>query len=433
MSIPLAEKGPGNRLEAGYDLRMANMTKRLSTKQVKVAVDLTPMLPGGANGGIKPAILEFIRALQQLPGPHFRFYFITAASTHHEVEAIATGRDTLMCVDWPEAYTVLTPTGFHKMRIDLFYAPFGMIRFPDCGIPIVAMVVDLLHRDFASSISEEERQWREEYFAETVRCAKRFQVISNYTGQRLTQHYGVQAAKMFRTYLPIQDRLNIPDGFMRPGNRYFFYPANFWPHKNHEVLLIAFQIYQQQAGPAVWDLVLTGSDDPRRRALQELAITLGIDNYVHFKGHVSTEELAHLFSCAGALVFPSLYEGFGIPPLEAMKSGLPVLTSESGSLREVVGDAALLVDPRNPIRLAEAMAKLAASERLRADLRSRGFQRAKCFSFQNEVTYLAHTILKLKPCWGKRIQRGLVLGLCDNCVWAQARATIAYRSFRNSG
>jgi glycosyltransferase involved in cell wall biosynthesis len=407
------------------------MTKRFTTKQVRVAIDLTSMLPGGANGGIKPAILEFLRALQQLSGPRFSFYFITAASTHHEVEAIATGRDTLICVDWPEAYTILTPTGFHKMHIDLFYAPFGMIRFPDCGIPIVAMVVDLLHRDFPSSISEEERQRREDYFAQMVRCANRFQVISDYTGERLIHHYAVPARKVFRTYLPIQDRLNIPDVFTRSGNRYFLYPANFWLHKNHEVLLIAFQIYRQQADPVVWDLVLTGSDDPRRRALQELAITLGIEDHVYFKGHVSAEELAHLFFSAGALVFPSLHEGFGIPTLEAMKLGVPVLTSDAGSLREVVGNAGLLIDPRNPIKLAAAMARVASSGHLQAELRTRGFQRAMRFSFQTEIAHLAEMFVKLKPSGGKRLQRGMVLGIKNGYAHARAKAKNVYRFIRD--
>jgi glycosyltransferase involved in cell wall biosynthesis len=410
---------------------MANMTKRLSTKQVKVAVDLTPMLPGGANGGIKPAILEFIQALQRLREPDFSFYFVTAALTHREVETIATERDEVICVEWHEAYAALTPTAFHEKRIDILYAPFGMIRFPDCGLPIVAMVTDLLHRDFPSSISEEERQWREEYFAETVRCAKRFQVISDYTGQRLTQHYGVPATKISRTYLTIQDRLNIPDVLPRPGNRYFFYPANFWPHKNHEVLLIAFQIYRQQADGAAWGLYLTGSEDQRCRTLKELAATLGIDDHVHFKGHVSAEELAHLFSSAGALVFPSLYEGFGIPTLEAMKLGVPVLASDAGSLREVVGDAGLLIDPRNPIKLAAAMARVASSEHLQAELRTRGFQRAMRFSFRTEIAHLAEMFVELKLGWGKRWQRGVVLGLRNGYGRARAKATNVYRFFRD--
>jgi glycosyltransferase involved in cell wall biosynthesis len=259
------------------------MKKRLTTKRVKVALDLTPMLPGGANGGVKPAILEFIRALQQLSGPHFSFYFITAASTHREVESIATQRDELICIDWPQADVSLTPNGFHEKRINLLYAPFGMIRFPDSGVPMVAMVVDILHRDYPFSIAETERQWREEYFAQMVRRAIRFQVISDYTGERLAHHYGVPARKIFRTYLPIQDRLKVTEISEQSGNRFFFYPANFWLHKNHEVLLVAFQIYRKQAGAAAWSLVLTGGDEPRRRTLRELAKALGIDDHVLFR------------------------------------------------------------------------------------------------------------------------------------------------------
>ena len=407
------------------------MTKSLTRKRVKVAVDLTPMLPGGANGGVKPAILEFIRALQRLPGPHFSFYFITATSTHREVESIATERDELICIDWPEADASLTPTGFHEKRIDILYAPFGMVRFPDCGVPIVAMVVDLLHRDYPFSISQAERQWREDYFGQMARCANRFQVISDYTGERLAHHYGVPVRKIFRTYLPIQDRLKITGISVQSGNRFFFYPANFWPHKNHEVLLIAFQIYRNQAGATAWDLVLTGDDDPRRRTLQELAAALGIDDHVFFKGHVSDGELAQLYSSASALVFPSLHEGFGIPPLEAMKLGIPVVTSDAGSLPEVVGEAGLLVDPRKPRELADAMGKLASSEQLQSDLGCRGSERAKGFSFQAEVAVLAEMFVKVKPTWEKRLRRRLALWWANGCVWSRAKATNVYRSFRS--
>jgi glycosyltransferase involved in cell wall biosynthesis len=405
--------------------------RRFTRKRVKVAVDLTPMLPGGANGGVKPAILEFIRALQQLSGPQFSFYFITATSTHREVESIATKRDELICVDWPEADASLTPTGFHEKHIDLLYAPFGMIRFPDSGVPMVAMVVDILHRDYPFSISKTERQWREDYFAQMVRCANRFQVISDYTGERLAHHYGVPVKKIFRTYLPIQDRLKITRISVKSGNCFFFYPANFWPHKNHEVLLIAFQIYRNQAGATAWDLVLTGGDDPRRRTLQELATALGIDDHVFFKGHLPERELADLYSTASALVFPSLHEGFGIPPLEAMKLGIPVLTSDAGSLREVVGDAGLLIDPRKPGQLADAMGKLASSEQLQTDLRRRGIERAKSLSFQAEVAVLAEIFVKVKPTWEKRLRRRLALWWANGRVWSRAKATSVYRSFRS--
>jgi glycosyltransferase involved in cell wall biosynthesis len=390
------------------------------------------MLPGGANGGVKPALLEFIQALQRSPGPHFSFYFITAASTHREVVSFATERDELICIDWPEADPSLTASGFYEKRIDVLYAPFGMIRFPDCGIPIVAMVVDLLHRDYPFSISQAERQWREDYFAQMVHYANRFQVISDYTGERLTHHYGVPVGKIFRTYLPIQDRLKVADLSVHSGNPFFFYPANFWLHKNHEVLLIAFQIYRNRAGTTAWDLVLTGSDDPRRRTMQELAVALGIDDHVFFQGHVPDVELARLFASASALVFPSLHEGFGIPSVEAMKLGIPVITSNGGSLREVVGEAGLLIDPRKPLQLADAMEKLASSEPLRTDLRCRGFERAKSFSLPAEVAVLAEMFVQVKPTWEKRLRRRAALWWANGCVWSRAKATRVYRFFRRA-
>jgi glycosyltransferase involved in cell wall biosynthesis len=406
------------------------MKKRLTSKRVKIAVDLTPLLPGGANGGVKPALLEFIRGLQRFQGPYFSFFFITSTSTHGEVAEIATSRDGLICIDWPEAVASLTPASFHEKRVDLLYAPFGMVRFPDCGVPIVAMVVDLLHRDYPFSISESERQWREDYFAQMVRCANRFQVISDYTGERLAHHYGVPLKNIFRTYLPIQDRLKVTETAEQTGNRFFFYPANFWTHKNHEVLLIAYQIYRNQVDTTAWDLVLTGGDNPRRHDLEELAATLGIDEHVFFKGHVPEKELAHLYSSASTLVFPSLHEGFGIPPVEAMKLGIPVVTSDAGSLREVVGEAALLIDPRKPGQLAEALEKLASSVKLQAELRARGFERAKHFVFEVELAILAEMFAKLKPTWEKRFQRQLALWWAHARVWTRARATNAYRSFR---
>jgi glycosyltransferase involved in cell wall biosynthesis len=371
------------------------MTKSLRKDRVKIAVDLTPMLPGGQNGGVKPAILEFLTGMQRLAKPKLDFLFLTAESTHDEIQAITTEHDEVLCMNVERAREVQCPSFFRQRRIDLLYAPFGMIAYPNCGVPIVAMVVDVLHRDYLLSIDEKEREWREGYFRQMVTCADRFQVISDYTGESLMRHYGVAAERVFRTYLPIQERLKIAHTNLPDAERFFFYPANFWPHKNHEVLLIAYQIYRSQAGPEAWKLVLTGSDDPRKKMLQELAAVLGIESHTIFKGYVPEAELAVLFSSASALVFPSLHEGFGIPPVEAMKLGVPVLTSDSGSLREVVGEAALKVDPRKPFDLASAMYRIATSEPLRANLRRRGFERAREFSLDAEVVRLAQVFQDL--------------------------------------
>jgi glycosyltransferase involved in cell wall biosynthesis len=356
--------------------------------RIRVAVDLTPMLPGGQNGGVKPAIFEFIKGLQRLREPKFSFLFLTAESTHAEIQAITAECDEAICIDTKKTLEAHSDRFFRRRRVDLLYAPFGMIRYPHCHIPIIPMVVDLLHREYPFSIDERERNWREQYFQRMVACADRFQVISDYTGQRLMQHYQVSAEKIFRTYLPIQDRLKTTKTNRPNEGHYFFYPANFWHHKNHEMLLTAYQIYCQQAGSEAWKLILTGSDHPRKETLQQFAIRLGIENHVVFKDYVSEAELAELFANASALVFPSLHEGFGIPPIEAMKLGVPVLTSDSGSLPEVVGEAALKVDPRKPPDWASAMYRVATSQSLRQTLCRSGYTRVRDFSLEAEVTRL---------------------------------------------
>jgi glycosyltransferase involved in cell wall biosynthesis len=405
-------------------------------RRLRIAVDLTPMRLGRTNGDVKAAILEFIRALQELQDPGFNFFFMTAGLADANIRAIATERDETIRTDSAKGRRILRPQLFAREQIDLLYAPFGMVRFPRIGVPIVSMVVDLLHRDYPHSLPATERQFRESYFAKMVLYADRFQVISDYTGERLSHHYNVPLNKIFRTYLPIQDRLKPQTDGVGKANRFFFYPANFWPHKNHEVLLIAYQIYRHQAGRAAWDLVLTGSDDSRRLVLQDLARRLGIERHVIFKGYLPEREFAQLFWAASGLTFPSLHEGLGIPLLEAMTLGVPVLTSDAGGLREVLGQAGVLVDPRKPVDLAAAMLKLASSEELQDDLRHRGFERARTFSFRTEVQRLADSFIQTasltkRLTWNERLRRRFALLRSDSLISSRAVGGKVYRFLRD--
>ena len=106
---------------------------------------------------------------------------------------------------------------------------------------------------------------------------------------------------------------------------------------------------------------------------------------MRFFGFVPNQTLAILYRLAGVFVFPSLYEGFGLPPLEAMASGTPVITSNVSSLPEVVGDAALLVDPLQPEAIADAMRRVLSDATLRDDLRARGLDRARHFSWERSI------------------------------------------------
>jgi glycosyltransferase involved in cell wall biosynthesis len=368
------------------------------------------MISGGVNGGVKPAVLTFLRVLENEHGDTFRFILLTNSSTHNDLLWLVRPEDLMLCVLEPQSVEisqVKTPTdnvrvvkGFRpyllrKLGVDVFYCPFGPTGRSNPQIPTISMVVDLLHRDYPFSISDGERAWREEFFQQLLLDADYIQGISNYTVSRLLHHYPLSSERVFFTYLPIDQRLRY--GSARPVERPFFiYPANFWIHKNHEILLIAYALYRDSSSEDHWDLVLTGDLDRRAEQLKSLANTLGIGQYVHFKGHLNEEEFAELFNRAGALVYPSLHEGFGIPLVEAMRFRKPIICSRYTSIPEIAGSAALYINAKDPVDLASSMKKVSEDHQLRARLVHSGEQRLGEFSISKEVQKLAEILLIAK-------------------------------------
>jgi glycosyltransferase involved in cell wall biosynthesis len=152
------------------------------------------------------------------------------------------------------------------------------------------------------------------------------------------------------------------------------------PRKNHTGLIKAFaQARQQKNGPAM--LAIAGGKGWLYEETQALVQQLHLEKEVRFLGRVSELELISLYSMADIFAFPSFFEGFGIPPIEAMTCGAPVITSNLSSLPEVVGDAALLVDPHNIDELAHAITHLLQDEAAREDLRQKGYQQAQKFTW----------------------------------------------------
>jgi glycosyltransferase involved in cell wall biosynthesis len=152
------------------------------------------------------------------------------------------------------------------------------------------------------------------------------------------------------------------------------------PGKNRERLLQAFA--RLRARGLAHTLVVAGQRAWRYEGEQPLAQRLGLADSVRFLGHVPQADLPALYSAADLFAFPSLYEGFGLPALEAMACGTPVVASNVSAVPEVVGDAALQVSPLDVGALADAMERLLRDERLRADLRERGLKRAAEFSWE---------------------------------------------------
>jgi len=387
-----------------------------------IGVDLTLMIPGGGNGGIKPAILTFLKTLEDRFQDSLRFTFLTNSSTYRDVEFIVRKQDRMICIllahgcPWPDSDSAVarlsscpdfSPEKLCEYGIDVFYCPFGPTNHSTAEIPTISMVTDLLHRDYPFSIPESERIWREGYFRNILGDADYIQCISQFTLSRFLEHYPVSQDRIFFTHLPIDRRLEVATPFT-PGRPYFIYPANFWVHKNHEILLIAYRIYRQST-EYPWELILTGSLDQRSEKIQNLAKILGLERHIQFAGHLDEPSFARTLEGAAALVYPSLYEGFGIPLLEAMRFRKPIICSKSASVPEVVGEAAICVDAKEPMQLAAAMVELTTNSTLRDDLVRMGAERLNGFSIENEVDKLYHVfkVAKHSNCGRVKFERRL--------------------------
>ena len=175
----------------------------------------------------------------------------------------------------------------------------------------------------------------------------------------------------------VKERYQLNDPFI-------LYAGNIKPHKNLERLIEAFHMLRKGRLEHV-KLLIIGDEISKYATLRRAVHKYKLHKHVRFFGFVPDETLAALYRLAGVFVFPSLYEGFGLPPLEAMASGTPVVTSNLSSLPEVVGDAALLIDPYNPEAIADAMQRALLEPGLREELRRRGLLRVKEFSWDRSI------------------------------------------------
>src|SRR5262249_15747817 len=175
----------------------------------------------------------------------------------------------------------------------------------------------------------------------------------------------------------VRERFQLQDQFV-------LYAGNVKPHKNLERLIEAFHLVRSR-GLDQLKLVMIGDEISKYTAWRGAVRRHQLHKYVRFPGFLPLDTLAVMYRLASVFVFPSLYEGFGLPPLEAMASGTPVVTSNVSSLPEVAGDAAVLIDPYDPASIAGGIEQVLTNETLRRDLRQKGLARARQVSWEQWV------------------------------------------------
>lgn len=260
------------------------------------------------------------------------------------------------------------------------------VPIPSTSLPSVVTIHDVQHLDLPELFSRPERRYRYWAYDGAARAADRVVTGSDYSKERLVERAGVDPEKVH--VIPYGIDL---DGFAAAGSdgdeallsdvklpeRFIVYPANLWPHKNHGLLIDALAAVRD---PEI-ALVLTGQGYGRLDALLERARKVGVAGRVRHVGFLPRAALPALYRRAQAMVFPSLYEGFGAPPLEAMAAGLPVASSGQGSLREICAGATLDFDPTEPDSIATAIDRIVSDKPLRERLRAAGRERASGFSW----------------------------------------------------
>jgi glycosyltransferase involved in cell wall biosynthesis len=175
---------------------------------------------------------------------------------------------------------------------------------------------------------------------------------------------------------------------------YILYVGGLNPRKNVAELVYAYsKIHRELSGGQL--LIIPGPPGRHLEQLKLLADSLNLRNYVVFPGFVASEDLPLWYNRADLFVYPSLYEGFGLPPIEAMACGVPVITSNTSSLPEVVGDAALAIDPHNTLELAETIRKVLNDAELTAHLRRKGLEHCKKYTWEQNAARILELYQKV--------------------------------------
>ena len=265
-----------------------------------------------------------------------------------------------------------------SLHADLLFCPFTAPLFWDPLVPTVTIIHDLQFLSYPQFFNQEQLFYFREQFEDAIHLSSHIITVSNYVKQTVLRASKINPDRVSTIYNLIYGRLRnhldeqlfttILEKYRLKANRFLIYPANFWPHKNHDRLFTAYNEYRSCYPDSDLKLVCMGSGKDGIRLAQSLIISQGLSEYIECPGYIPDSELAVLFSNCKALIFPSLHEGFGMPVLEAMAFGKPVLCSYKASLPEVAGDGAFYFDPENIAEMKSVIVSIEHDEQFHQSL-----------------------------------------------------------------
>ncbi|MBI4836209.1 MAG: glycosyltransferase [Candidatus Abawacabacteria bacterium] len=369
---------------------------------MRIGINLTHLNPG-VNGGIEHCIRAWLH------------YFPIIASQHtYVVFAHRKVLDTLDAIEkyeivevpyWLENLPAVTASLgklIPERGIDVWWSPLMILDPLNLSIPSAFVLADLQHEYYPNFFSPEELSWRRKQIAFSAEHADLVITISEDAKKDIVNFLKIPADKVSVAYLDSEpwfkeDLIKAKKSLVREKYhlppRFLFYPANTWPHKNHINLLKAFNLLKKVYSDL--SLVFTGAASNAHADIQSFIDSHGLSEKVHYLGHIAREDMPYIYSNAEMLVFPSLFEGFGIPLVEAMRSGCPIVASSVTSVPEIAKDAALYVDPKNPLDIAEKISRLLDNASLKHALLSNAAVQVKNFSYEQSAKTIIQNLEKI--------------------------------------
>lgn len=362
---------------------------------------LVPEVVGGSEGyatGLVATLVERkdIRVVAfGLPG-FVKAYPQLAAAAHTVVPPIPEGRHVVRRVLIENSWL---PRQLRAQKVDLVHHLGGIVP-PGCRLPAVVTLHDLQYLSYPAYFSAAKRRYLGAMQGRSLKRAKVVTTVSEFTRTQALEAFELDPAKVVVVPPIIRPMPAVSDdrrakllGELGVHGPYIVYPAATYPHKNHAVLLEAFA---QVVKTHDVSLVLTGavgagswgSAHSTRAEVADQVARLGIDEQVRTLGYVTSEQLTALYAGASLLAFPSRFEGFGIPVVEAMAAGCPVVAANATALPSLVGDAGILVDPDDVSGWAHAISELLADDAARQRLSDAGRARAARFAAEDPAQLL---------------------------------------------
>ena len=316
------------------------------------------------------------------------------------VKAVVTGPPARHPLLWKLWYDIKIPALLRKYKADVFVSCDGFCSL-GTKVPQCLMVHDLAFLHYPSLIPQSHLLYYKRYTPKMLAKAKAIATVSAFSKNDIIDQYGVSADKINVVYnaakeifLPLTDEeKQATKAKYTGGKEYFIYAGAIHPRKNLVNLLKAFSLFKKRQQSSM-KLVLTGRLAWKYDSFVKNLKTYKYRDDVVMTGYVGEEEIKKLIGSAYAMVYPSLFEGFGVPVLEAMQSDVPVITSLNSSMQEIAKEAALYADPESPADIAEKMMLLYKDERLRSQLIEKGRVTGKQYSWEQSAEHLWQSIEK---------------------------------------